>query len=270
METAYRHLKYVVPQLSHNYGSRVHILAQPSLLTRLSRACSPECDSLELVRHVRSLYREMASIVANVEFPRKQVRTKTRMAEFHRQARYEGEVIDPSTKVVCVAIARAGLVPSQVACEMFMTLVNRKSVRQDYVFANRKTDEKGKVIGTDLSGSKIGGGVGGSILVLPDPMAATGGSISSAIDHYRDLKIGKPKKVISLHLIATPEYIRRIRKDHPDVIIYAIRLDRSLSPKQVLLEKPGKSGNLERGLNDRQYIVPGGGGFGELMNNAVE
>ena len=24
----------------------------------------------------------------------------------------------------------------------------------------------------------------------------------------------------------------------------------------------------ERGLDDRQYIVPGGGGFGELMNNA--
>ena len=52
--------------------------------------------------------------------------------------------------------------------------------------------------------------------------------------------------------------------------IYAIRLDRSLSPRQVLLEKPGKSWSQERGLNDLQYIVPGGGGFGELMNNAVE
>ena len=270
METAYRHQDYTVPQLKHNYGPRVHILAQPSLLTRLARACSPECDSLELVRHVRSLYREMASIVANVEFPRRQVRSKTRMAESHRQARYEGEVIDPGTKVVCVAIARAGLVPSQVACEMFMTLVDRRSVRQDYVFANRKTDEKGRVVGTDLSGSKIGGKIGGSILILPDPMAATGGSISSAIDHYKSLRIGKPKKVIALHLITTPEYIRRLRNDHPDAIIYAIRLDRSLSPRHVLLEKPGKYWKEERGLNDRQYIVPGGGGFGELMNNAEE
>lgn len=270
METAYKHLDYSASQMKHNYGRNVHILAQPSLLTRLARACSAECDSLELVRHVRSLYREMASIVANVEFPRRQVRLKTRMFDHHRQARYEGEVIDPKTKVVCVAIARAGLVPSQVACEMFMNLVDRQHVRQDYVFANRKTDEKGRVVGADLSGSKIGGGIGGSILILPDPMAATGGSISAAIDHYKNLKIGKPKKVIALHLIATPEYIRRIRKDHPEAVIYAIRLDRSLSPKQVLWEKPGKAWAEERGLNDLQYIVPGGGGFGELMNNAVE
>ena len=85
METTYKNLAYSASQLKHNYGPNVHILAQPSLLTRLSRACSPECDSLELVRHVRSVYREMASIVANVEFPRRQVRAKTRMFEHHRQ-----------------------------------------------------------------------------------------------------------------------------------------------------------------------------------------
>jgi len=31
---------------------------------------------------------------------------------------------------------------------------------------------------------------------------------------------------------------------------------------------PGTHWDRERGLDDKQYIVPGGGGFGEIMNNA--
>jgi uracil phosphoribosyltransferase len=56
--------------------------------------------------------------------------------------------------------------------------------------------------------------------------------------------------------------------DHPDVIVYAVRLDRGLSPQDVLETVPGTRWPEERGLTDRQYIVPGGGGFGEIMNNA--
>jgi uracil phosphoribosyltransferase len=36
----------------------------------------------------------------------------------------------------------------------------------------------------------------------------------------------------------------------------------------VLRRVPGERWDDESGLNDHQYIVPGGGGFGELMNNA--
>jgi uracil phosphoribosyltransferase len=31
---------------------------------------------------------------------------------------------------------------------------------------------------------------------------------------------------------------------------------------------PGTFWDEERGLNEKQYIVPGGGGFGEIMNNS--
>ncbi len=51
-------------------------------------------------------------------------------------------------------------------------------------------------------------------------------------------------------------------------MIYALRLDRGLSPPEVFDTVPGTFWEKERGLDDRQYIVPGGGGFGELMNNA--
>src|SRR5713101_5186497 len=48
----------------------------------------------------------------------------------------------------------------------------------------------------------------------------------------------------------------------------AIRLDRALSAPKVFDTVAGQLWDQERGLDDRQYIVPGGGGFGELMNNA--
>ena len=55
---------------------------------------------------------------------------------------------------------------------------------------------------------------------------------------------------------------------NPDVIIYAIRLDRGMSSPEVLSTLPGTHWDEETGLDDRHYIVPGGGGFGELMNNS--
>ena len=36
-------------------------------------------------------------------------------------------------------------------------------------------------------------------------------------------------KVIAVHLIITPEYLRHVRESHPEVIVYALRLDRGAS-----------------------------------------
>jgi uracil phosphoribosyltransferase len=59
-----------------------------------------------------------------------------------------------------------------------------------------------------------------------------------------------------------------VRRQHPDVIVYALRLDRGLSPVEVLTAVPGERWEEERGLNEHHYIVPGGGGLGEVINNA--
>ena len=71
-----------------------------------------------------------------------------------------------------------------------------------------------------------------------------------------------------MHLIVTPEYIKRIKKDHPDVKIFALRLDRGLSEDSVLASIPGHLWDKERGLTDNHYIVPGAGGVGEILNNS--
>ena len=57
-------------------------------------------------------------------------------------------------------------------------------------------------------------------------------------------------------------------KEHPDLEIYAYRLDRGLSAPAILRSEAGTHPADERGLNDHQYIVPGAGGVGEILNNA--
>jgi uracil phosphoribosyltransferase len=262
-------LPYSVPEVRHRYGPRIHILSHPTLMTILARVCSPNTHQPEMARLTGTLYHQMAMIVANAEFPRVVARIPTRMAAKHpKEGVYEGQVLDPATKVVCVDIARAGMMPSQTCFETFCSLVDYRNVRQDHIFMQRKT-AKGRVTGADLSGSKVGGPIGGRLLVIPDPMAATGSSILECLEHYASLKIGTPRKIIAIHVIVTPEYIRRVHDADPDVIIYAVRLDRGLSPKAALAALPGERHD-ERGLNANQYIVPGGGGFGELLNNAED
>jgi uracil phosphoribosyltransferase len=123
-------------------------------------------------------------------------------------------------------------------------------------------------VGAGIGGMKIGGDVDGAFLLFPDPMGATGGSLSTAIETYKTKVPGTPRRIINLHLIVTPEYLRTMTKAHPDVQVYCLRLDRGLSAPEVLETVPGTRWDEERGLDDHQYIVPGGGGFGEIMNNA--
>ena len=74
--------------------------------------------------------------------------------------------------------------------------------------------------------------------------------------------------MVALHLVVTPEYLRRVTSEFPEMIIYSVRLDRGLSPPDVLATELGERWDEERGLNERQYVVPGAGGLGEILNNS--
>jgi len=167
-----------------------------------------------------------------------------------------------------VNIARAGTLPSQITYDFLNTLLDPRLVRQDHFVMARVLDAAEKVVGARISGSKIGGDVDDAILIFPDPMGATGGSMCTAFDAYKEQVVGRPRKIVAANLIVTPEYLRRVTSTHPEAIVYALRLDRGLSPEEIFDTVPGTHWEKERGLDDRQYIVPGGGGFGEIMNNA--
>jgi uracil phosphoribosyltransferase len=136
------------------------------------------------------------------------------------------------------------------------------------VAAQRATDESGGVTGTVIAAAKIGGTVRDALVVVPDPMGATGSTVMALLDHLQQHHLGTPRKIILMHLMVTPEYLKRVSQAHPALCVYALRLDRGLSDPAVLREVPGARWDEERGLSDKGYIVPGAGGVGELLNNS--
>jgi uracil phosphoribosyltransferase len=80
------------------------------------------------------------------------------------------------------------------------------------------------------------------MVLLIDPMLATGGSASAAVDL---LKKKGCERIRFICLVAAPEGVRRLEKDHPNLPIYSAVLD-------------------ER-LNEKGYIVPGLGDAGDRI-----
>ncbi|HIW94023.1 MAG TPA: uracil phosphoribosyltransferase [Candidatus Flavonifractor merdipullorum] len=79
-------------------------------------------------------------------------------------------------------------------------------------------------------------------VIILDPMLATGGSASAAIQFIKSYDV---KRIKLMNIIAAPEGVERVHRDHPDVDIYVAAVD----------EK----------LNDHGYIVPGLGDAGDRI-----
>jgi uracil phosphoribosyltransferase len=84
--------------------------------------------------------------------------------------------------------------------------------------------------------------VTGKRVLLLDPMLATGGSAARAI---ASIKGQGPSEVRLICVVAAPEGVDRLERDHPDVRVFAAALDRE--------------------LNDVGYILPGLGDFGDRL-----
>ena len=75
-----------------------------------------------------------------------------------------------------------------------------------------------------------------------DPMLATGGSSTAAIQMLKDKGV---KRIRFMCIIAAPEGVERMQKEHPDVDLYI--------------------GALDDHLNEHKYIVPGRGDAGDRI-----
>ena len=254
-------------ELKHAYGERVHILSDPYHLSLLAKLSSADTVQPEINHLVTTLYRDLIAAVVSREFPRVARSTETRMIEHTPDGVFTGEVIDPTTSVVAVDVARAGMLPAQVCFDALNHVLDPRGVRQDHLIMNRVTNERGEVTGARIFGEKTGGDVGGRFVLFPDPMGATGSSLVKAIRYYQENQNGDPARIITMNLIVTPEFVQKLTEAFPRAVIYAFRLDRGLSAPDVLASPPGTYPDRERGLNDQHYIVPGAGGLGEVINN---
>ncbi len=80
----------------------------------------------------------------------------------------------------------------------------------------------------------------GKTVIIVDPMVATGGSLDDAI---KIVKERKPKKIITLNIIAAPEGIERISKNHPDVKVYIAQIDEKLNKDGFIIPGLGDAGD---------------------------
>ena len=255
-------------EIKHKYGSQVHLLDDQYLSSLLSRLCSPGVFQPEVNSLVEMIYTGLVRSVINNSFPQSEVQIPTRMTELHPDQLYMGTVVNQMQRTVVVNLARAGIVPSHVCYHTLNFVLNPHQVRQDHIMAARLTDPSGQVSGTSFGASKIGGDIKDSLVLIPDPMGATGGTIEEAIEYYEKHVQGSPKKYIALHLIVTPEYLRKVTNRWENFEVYAVRIDRGFSSQKAMKAIPGTYWDEEKGLDDHQYIVPGGGGLGEILNNS--
>ena len=84
------------------------------------------------------------------------------------------------------------------------------------------------------------------IVILVDPMLATGGS---AVDALSMLKARGCKQIRFMCLVSAPEGVKKVQEAHPDVDIYTAALDDH--------------------LNERAYIVPGLGDAGDRIFGTI-
>ncbi len=79
-------------------------------------------------------------------------------------------------------------------------------------------------------------------VIIVDPMLATGGSASAAVQFIKNYNT---RSIRLMCIIAAPEGVKRMQEDHPDVDIFVAAVDES--------------------LNDHGYIVPGLGDAGDRI-----
>jgi len=141
-----------------------------------------------------------------------------------------------ATDIVVVAVLRAGLSLVDSVLELVPhARVGHVGLRRD----------ESTAIATKYS-SHLPPSLTNSLVLLVDPMLATGGSAIMAVDMLKD---AGATQIRLLCVVAAPEGVAALAAAHPDVDVYTPALDRE--------------------LNARKYILPGLGDFGDRLYGTV-
>ncbi len=147
------------------------------------------------------------------------------------------EIPLPKDDIVLATVLRAGLPFHQGFLNIFDHADNA-FVSAYRMYTNREHTEVG--VHAEYMASPS---VKGKTLVIVDPMLATGGSMSAAIEAL--LKTGKPKAIHIACVIAVPEGLKMVKSVLPeDATIWCAAIDPA--------------------MNEHKYIVPGFGDCGDL------
>ena len=179
-------------------------------------------------KEFREVIREIAQLMcyeATRDLKTEDVKIKTPIAEM------TGKMLT-GKKLAIVPILRAGL----GMVDGMLSLIPTAKVGHIGLYRDPETLEPVEYY------CKLPADCGEREVFVVDPMLATGGSSTAAI---RMLKNKGVKHIRFLCILAAPEGLKRMQKEHPDVDIYI--------------------GALDERLNDHGYIVPGLGDAGDRI-----
>lgn len=135
-------------------------------------------------------------------------------------------------KITVVPILRAGF----GMLDGFLDMIPGAKVSVVGMFRNEETFEPVEYY------AKLANDMEQRQAMILDPMLATGGTLNATIEL---LKKAGCKKIYGLFLVAAPQGVEKVLGAHPDVEIYTASLD--------------------KGLNDKGYILPGLGDAGDKI-----
>lgn len=203
---------------------KVSLLDHPLIQHKLTFIRDQETGS----KHFRELVEEVAMLMAyevTRDFPLEEVEVETPLTKA------KAKVIG-GKKVGIIPILRAGL----GMVNGMLNLIPAAKVGHIGLYRDPETFQPVEYY------CKLPPDVPERDLIVVDPMLATGGSASAAITFLKEKGARNIKLVC---LIAAPEGVARLQKDHPDVDIFTAAIDDY--------------------LNDHAYIVPGLGDAGDRL-----
>ena len=204
--------------------ANVHVLDHPLLQHKLSILRNKETG----VKEFREIVGEIAALMcyeATRDLPTEEVVVETPIAPAKVR-------VLSGKKLAIVPILRAGL----GMVDTIIDLVPSAKVGHIGLFRDPQTHEPVKYY------CKMPPDIAERHVFVVDPMLATGGSASDAITFIKEYGC---KNITLMNILAAPEGIARVQKDHPDVEIFVAGVD----------EK----------LNENAYIVPGLGDAGDRI-----
>lgn len=201
----------------------LHVLDHPLLQHKLSILR----DKNTGVKEFREVVGEMAALMcyeATRNLPTQEVEIETPMAKTTVR-------VLAGKKMAIVPILRAGL----GMVDSIISLIPSAKIGHIGLFRDPETHEPVEYyckMPPDISERQV---------FIVDPMLATGGSASAAIQVLKD-KYGC-KSITLMDIIAAPEGVAQIRKDHPDVDIFVASVDECLNENAYILPGLGDAGD---------------------------
>ena len=202
--------------------NNVHILDHPLIRHKLAIIRNKETDT----KQFREVIKELATLMAYESFkdvPTQEIEVETPLERVK-------QTIVKENSIAIVPILRAGL----GMVDGILSLFPAAKVGHIGMYRNEETLEPQEYY------CKLPSGIEEKVVMLVDPMLATGGS---AVDAITMLKKRGCRKIKFMAIIAAPQGVEKVSEAHPDVEIFVSTLDRTLNEHGYILPGLGDAGD---------------------------